>query len=211
MSARMAVSRRALIAIAQAGIGLAAFPVSAFAAATPDAGLPPRIYGKAKARKRFAVWGSYTCPYTAVALPMLIKIVDDNPEKVSLEWHHFPNHKPDPALHVAGLGFAGEHFWAYSTAVLKVIYEAGGNYKKLTPEKYMTIIEAEGGSEESLKAAYADPVKWKTVKDDFLAGQLLGVTQTPGLFYDGYFLTPAGLPRNVKAFEASLRAMLAKA
>ena len=41
-----------------------------------------------------------------------------------------------------------------------------------------------------------------------MAGKLLGITRTPGLFYNGYFMTPAGMPSDLKAFDKSLRAML---
>ncbi|MEX1083717.1 MAG: hypothetical protein WEC82_05305, partial [Xanthobacteraceae bacterium] len=60
-------------------------------------------------------------------------------------------------------------------------------------------------------AAEDDPAKWDTVKQDFLAGRLLGVGFTPGIFFDGYFLTPKGPPTDTKAFEASLRVMVQQA
>mgnify|MGYP003329295852 CR=1 FL=1 len=78
----------------------------------------------------------------------------------------------------------------------------------LTSEKLIEFAKAEGGSEATLKAAYADKAKWTAVRDDLVAGQLLGVTVTPGLFYNGYFLTPEGLPLDNAGFEKSMRAML---
>jgi hypothetical protein len=46
------------------------------------------------------------------------------------------------------------------------------------------------------------------VKEDLIAGRLLGVARTPGLFYNGYFLTPNGIPLDLASFDKSLRAML---
>jgi protein-disulfide isomerase len=166
------------------------------------------ILGDDMAPKRLVVWGSYTCPFTAQLYGILYDIVKDMPKVASVEWRHFPVHPPDPALHVAGLGFEGVHFWGFTFKVLAEVLSKGGFYQGLTPEMLSDFAKAEGGSEETLQAAYADPAKWAAVKQDLLAGHLLGVTATPGLFYNGYFLTPQGLPFDKKAFDASLRAML---
>jgi len=151
---------------------------------------------------------SCTCPFTAQLYGILYNIVRDMPKVASVEWRHFPIHPPDPALHVASLGFEGGHFWGFVFRVLSEVLSRGGIYQGLTPEKLAEFAKAEGGSEEALQAAYADPAKWAAVKEDLLAGHLLGVKATPGLFYNGYFLTPQGLPGDKKAFDASLRAML---
>jgi protein-disulfide isomerase len=130
------------------------------------------------------------------------------PDTVSVEWRHFPIHKPDPALHVAALAFEGDQFWGFTLRVLGEVLAKGGGFDMLTPEKLAEIAKTVGGSDERIQAAYADPAKWAAVKQDLLAGHLLGVQVTPGLFFNGYFLTPAGLPLDRKAFDASLRAML---
>jgi protein-disulfide isomerase len=168
----------------------------------------PPLLGNMTAPKRLVIWGSYTCPFTAKLCSILYNILRDMPDAASVEWHHFPTHPPDPALHVAGLGFTGNHFWGFTFRVLGAVFAAGGNFDGLTNEKLIEYAKAEGGSEETLKAAYADKAKWAAVKEDLLAGQLLGVTLTPGLFYNGYFMTPEGLPLDTAAFDKSLRAML---
>jgi protein-disulfide isomerase len=212
----MSWTRRSLLVTGAAGLGAAgywAYTERAFnlpgenkPTAPPQPGSP--LFGDMRAPKRLVVWGSYTCPYTAMLIPVLMNIVKDLPQRVNLEWRHFPNHPPDPALHVAGLGFKNEHFWGFTSAVLALVYAAGGSYDKLTPEKLTEFAIAEGGSEATLRSAYADKSKWAAVKDDFLAGQLLGINTTPGLFYDGYFLTPLGVPLDLPAFDKSLRAMV---
>jgi protein-disulfide isomerase len=126
----------------------------------------------------------------------------------SVEWRHFPTHAPDPALHVAGLGFEGDHFWGFTFRVVAAVYAAGGQFDGLTPAKLEEFAKAEGGSATTLEAAYADQAKWAAVKEDLMAGKLLGVTRTPGLFYNGYFMTPNGIPGDLKAFDKSLREML---
>ncbi|CAN5325715.1 hypothetical protein BH10PSE9_BH10PSE9_21130 [soil metagenome] len=88
------------------------------------------------------------------------------------------------------------------------MWKKAGDYAGLTPTKLAEFAEAEGGSEATLKEAQADSAKWAMVKQDLLAGHLLGITATPGLFYNGYFLTPGGIPLDGKAFDASLRGML---
>lgn len=173
----------------------------------PELPKPP-LLGAATAPKRFVFWGSYTCPYTAQLFGILNGIVASMPNTVSVEWHHFPTHPPDPALHVAGLGFKGAHFWGFTSRVLGEVLRAFGDYSGLTPQKLAEFAQAEGGSKETLTAAYADKAKWEAVKGDLLAGRLLGVTQTPGLFYNGYFMTPNGVPLDLASFDKSLRAML---
>jgi protein-disulfide isomerase len=166
--------------------------------------LKPPLYGKATAPKRLVVWGSCTCPFTVELFRILVKVLRDIPDAASVEWHHFPVHDEDPALHVASLAFTGAHFWGFTFNVMVWSRTKG----MPTNEKLIEFAKAEGGSEETLKAAYADKAKWAAVKEDMLAGQLLGVTVTPGLFYNGYYMTPEGLPRDTAAFEKSLRAML---
>jgi len=194
-----------------AGAALAAAPI-ALAAETPapTPHLASPLLGEPNAPKRFVVWGSCTCPYTALLYSVLFGIVKD-PEftnLVNVEWRHFPTHPPDPALHVAALGFEGEQFWGFVSSVLGVVYQAGGSYNALTPDKLVELAIAQGGSKETLEAAYADKAKWNAVKEDLMAGQLLGVTRTPGLFYNGYFMTAQGIPSDTAAFDKSLREML---
>jgi len=179
-------------------------------AAAPAPSLKPPLLGDEKAPKRLVMWGSYTCPFTALLLLVLKQIVTDMPKVASVEWRQFPTHAPDPALHVAGLGFKNEHFWNFTLNVLKEVYTHGGQFASLTPAKLAEFAKAEGGSAETLAASYKDKAKWQAVQDDLLAGRLLGVARTPGLFFNGYFMTPDGIPTDLKAFDKSLRAMLAK-
>ncbi|MDE2229565.1 MAG: thioredoxin domain-containing protein [Alphaproteobacteria bacterium] len=195
-------------AVVAAGGWIAIERFGLLAPATHKTPAKPPLLGNVTAPKRLVVWGSYTCPFTAQLFVMLRSIVADMPQTASVEWRHFPIHKPDPALQVAGLGFEGDHFWGFTFRVLNLVLKAGGMYSGLTRQKLDEFAAAEGGSDETFKAAYADPAKWAAVKEDLLAGRLLGVTRTPGLFYNGYFLTPTGLPANIKGLEMSLRKML---
>jgi protein-disulfide isomerase len=139
----------------------------------------------------------------------LQRIVTEMPKRASVEWRHFPTHPPDPALHVAALAFEGQHFFGFGFRVLTDVFKAGGMYDKLTPERLAEFAKAEGGSEQTLKEAYEDKAKWAAVKRDLMAGNLMGVKVTPGLFHNGYFLTPGGMPADTAAFDKSLRAMIA--
>ena len=210
----MSWTRRGILAGGAVAIGAAGYwaysqdLIGGKQASEPQLPRPP-LLGDVNAPKRLVMWGSYTCPFTAMLLPVLQQIVHDLPQTVSLEWRHLPAHPPDPALHVAGLGFtAAEHFWGFTSAILGFVLAAGGPYDGLTPEKILEFAAAQGASEADLKNAYADKNKWAAVKEDFLAGHLLGVKMTPGLFFNGYFLTPNGVPTNLPAFNKSLRDML---
>jgi len=212
----VSTSRRSFLVAGIAGItGLAgaalagrAMAASADPAKDPDARVDPPVFGDENAHKRLVVWGSYTCPYTAMLIPTLERIVSDLAGAVCLEWRHFPTHEPDPALHVLGLAFEGKHFWGFTNNVLATVLAAGGNFSGLTPPFLAALAKSEGGSIEMLNAALADLAKWKAVRQDLLAGKLLGINFTPGLFYNGYFLTPDGIPQDLDAFDKSLRAML---
>lgn len=205
----MSETRRNIIVGGAAGLLAGGLARSVFAAPpVAQAHVHPPLLGNPKAEKRLVVWGSYTCPFTALLIGTLNGIVTDMPGVVNVEWRHFPTHPPDPALHVAGLGFKGQHFWGFTFHVLSTVYAANGQFSGLTSQKLAEFAKAEGGSQKTLTAAYADKAKWSSVKDDLLAGRLLGVTRTPGLFYNGYFMTPDGMPMDTKTFDKSLRAML---
>lgn len=203
----MKATRRNVIALGAAA--LAAGPL-AHAATPPAAAVKPPLLGDADAPKRLVVFGSYTCVFTAALMAMLMPMVTDLKGKLSVEWRHFPAHPPDPALHVAGLAFQDAHFWNFMLNVMRVVYAANGAYAGLTPEKLAEFAKIEGGSAKTLEDAYADQAKWAAVKQDLMAGKLLGITRTPGLFHNGYFLTPNGIPTDFKAFDKSLREMIAK-
>lgn len=205
----MPSTRRQFLISSAAGVAvstLAEVP-SAIAASAATRVMPP-LLGNANAPKRFVVFGSYTCPFTAQLFGLLNQIIVDMHDVVNVEWRHFPTHAPDPALHVAGLSFKGQQFWNFTFQVLGDVYAAGGAFQQLTPERISGFAKAAGGSDKTLKAAYADKAKWASVKADLLSGRILGVTRTPGLFFNGYFMTPEGIPLDLKAFDASLRAML---
>ncbi len=201
----MIASRRSLL-IGAAASSLATLPIAR--AETTAEHISAPLLGDFSAPKRLVVWGSCTCPYTALLYGMLRRVVTDLKDTVSVEWRHFPTHTPDPALHVAALGFEGEHFWGFVFRVLTEVHTAKGSFIGLTDAKLIEFAKAEGGSAATLKAAYADQAKWRSVKEDLIAGQLLGVTKTPALFHNGYFMTPQGLPTDLAAFDKSLRAML---
>ena len=195
-------SRRSLILAAAAGLVSA----PARAAKAPPAGVlrPPPLLGSVRAPKRFILWGSYTCPYTAQLVPILKAIQADNAKRVAVEWRHFPLHPPDPALHVASMAAAKGRAWDFTFSVLEDFLTEG---QPADGPKLLALLKACGGDQASLDRALAAPESWAMLKRDMLAGQLLGVTATPALFIDGYFLTPDGLPTDLKGFEASLRAI----
>ena len=205
MGDRLDRSRRRFV---QGMVGLSVVGITGVAARGEISAVAPELIGPAEASNRFQAWGSFTCPFTAMLMTLLTRIAKANPDTVCIEWHHFPTHKPDPAIHVASLAFSGTAYWGYAQRIFDAILAASGDFRGLTREKLVEFAKAEGGSEEDLEAAYADRDNWDAVKADLIAGQLLGVKVTPGLFYRGYFLTPTGLPRNLKEFEKSMFAML---
>ncbi len=176
------------------------------AAAAPLAGSP--LIGAPTARKRFVIWGSLTCPYTAMAVKILLGIVKDMPAAAAVEWRHLPIHPADPAFHLAALSAPPEKTWSVITEILRIVEKGSGDYSALTPDRLLKIVTKSGGSKDALDAAINDPAKWALLKSDLIAGKLMGVTITPGVFIDGYFLTPAGIPSDTAGFDKSLRAMI---
>ncbi len=182
-------------------------PARKAAAAKVDVGAP-HLLGPADAAKHFVLWGSYTCPYTAALFPILLKLQAETPKRVCIEWRHFPLHPPDPALHVAGQGLAGDAFWGFTTQILAFYLKED---RQPDGKDLLALAQANGETQAWIDKAEADPVLWSAVKRDLIAGQLMGVASTPGLFVDGYFLTPDGMPSDAAGFEKSLRDMIAKA
>jgi len=179
--------------------------------ATPSsrADAPPLpAYGSDKAPYSFMVWGTFTCPFTRKIMPVLKRIVDESNGKVRLEWRHYPVHPPDPALHVLAQSDPAR-FWEFSFAFMQALDAQPGTTDYNAAAK--AAAEKAGVDLVKFAAAEEDSAKWEAVKQDFLAGRLLGVGFTPGIFFDGYFLTPKGPPTDTKAFEASLRVMVQQA
>lgn len=165
-------------------------------------------YGSDKAPYSFMVWGAFTCPFTRKIMPVLKQIVDDSNGKVRLEWRHYPVHPPDPSLHVLAQADP-DRFWDFTFAFMQALDAQPNNSDY--PSVAKTAAEKVGVDLAKFSAAEEDAAKWDIVKQDFLAGRLLGVGFTPGIFFDGYFLTPKGPPMDTKAFEASLRTMVQQA
>jgi len=169
---------------------------------------PLPAYGSDKAPYSFIVWGTFTCPFTRKIMPVLKQIVDESNGKVKLEWRHYPVHPPDPSLHVLAQTDPAR-FWDFTFAFMQALDEQSANKDYNSIAK--AAAEKAGIDPAKFTAAEDDPEKWNAMKQDFLAGRLLGVGFTPGIFFDGYFLTPKGPPMDTKAFEASLRTMVQQA
>ena len=165
-------------------------------------------YGSDKAPYSFMVWGTFTCPFTRKIMPMLKQLVDESNGKVRLEWRHYPVHPPDPSLHVLAQADPAR-FWDFAFAFMQALDANSNNTDYNAQAK--AAAEKAGIDLVKFAAAEEDAAKWDIVKQDFLAGRLLGVGFTPGIFFDGYFLTPKGPPMDTKAFEASLRVMVQQA
>ena len=203
------VSRR--VALGRAAAGATALLAATWPAAilAKPATIHRPLLGSAAAPKRLILWGSLTCPYTAMLVDKLLGIQRDMPKVVAIEWHHFPTHPPDPALHVAALAFKGDQFWRFATTVLGQIYAAGGSYDTLTPARIEQIATSISGSPASVRAALRNQALWIVVRQDLIAGKLMRVSKTPGLFFNGYFLTPDGIPNDLEGFDRELRKMVA--
>jgi len=73
----------------------------------------------------------------------------------------------------------------------------------------LELASALGLGDQDLKDSFSNSANWKAVEQDFLAGKLLGVKHTPGIFFEGYFLTPDGIPKDLVKFEDALHALVA--
>jgi protein-disulfide isomerase len=137
---------------------------------------------------------------------MLANIAKDSNGTVNVQWRHLPAHGPDPLLHAVSLADAAR-FWPFATQVMTK-FSSGSNPAKWTWDDIVAMGKAAGLTEEQLAKARDDEANWETLRQDYLAAKLLHIDKTPGLFYDGYFLTPDGLPLDTASFDKSLRAMV---
>jgi protein-disulfide isomerase len=165
----------------------------------------PPVYGSPDAQHRFVVFGSFTCPFTIALVGLLGRIAADSNGTVAIEWRHLPVHEMDPVLQAVALG-QPDKFWQFMVAVMGAAQKDANQ-----PWDWARIVElgkAAGIAEATLVAARDNPAAWEAVREDFQAAKLLGVSRTPGLFYDGYYMTPDGIPNDLPAFEAALRKMV---
>lgn len=173
------------------------------AAPTEMARMP--AYGPQDAPLTFTVWGSLSCPFTRQLMPILKRIADDYEGMVNIEWRHYPIHPPDPALHVYSMADPSR-FWDFLFALL----DKAGTFHRDTGALAVEVGREIKLSAEKIRATQENDQLWYTVKQDFLAAKLTGIRATPGLFHDGYFLTPNGMPQNLKEFEGILRNIVEK-
>ena len=166
----------------------------------------PPVYGFPNARQTLVVWGSFTCPFMVRLMQVLAKIVQDSNGTVNIQWRHLPAHEYDPVLHAVSLADP-KRFWNFAFQVMGAFMK-GNDPAKWKWEQIVEIGKAAGIPEEALAKARDDKENWEVVQQDYLAAKLLQIEKTPGLFYDGYFMTPDGLPLDAAAFDKSLRAML---
>jgi len=166
----------------------------------------PPIYGSLSAQHTLVVWGSFTCPYTIRLMQVLIKIVQDSNGTVNIQWRHLPAHDHDPILHAVSLSDPNK-FWNFAFGVMTK-FMTGSDPSKWTWEQIVEMGKTAGIPEEALARARDDKANWEVLQQDYLAAKLLRVEKTPGLFYNGYFMTPDGMPFDVVTFDKSLRAML---
>ena len=158
------------------------------------------VYGAQDAPLTFTVWGSLTCPYTRKLMPVLKKVVDESDGKANIVWRHYPVHPPDPSLHVYSMAEPAR-FWD----LLFVLMDRAGSFHPdfepvaLEAGKQLNIPAAK------IRASQKNERLWHLLKQDFLAAKLAGIRLTPGLFHDGYFLTPGGIPQDMNEFESILR------
>jgi hypothetical protein len=168
----------------------------------------PPVLGAADASNTLKLWGSYTCPFTSrLLIDILIPLVQDSNGTVNVEWHHYPIHEPDPSLHVIGLADRGK-FWKFLYTVMMAARQDPNMQLNVSMDRIVQLAGAAGISETQVKRAYDDESNWAAVQDDVLAGKLLGIRGTPGLFFAGYFLTAEGMPKDNAVFDGTLRNML---
>ena len=171
----------------------------------PDQIRPP-LYGSPTAAHRFTVFGSFTCPFTIALMNLLGSIVADSNGTVAIEWRNLPVHDMDPMLQAVALADL-DKFWPFLATVMSAASQ-GKITADLNWDQVVALGKAAGIAEEKLVAARDKPAYWNAVRQDFLAAKLLGISRTPGLLYDGYYMTPDGIPNDLAAFDASLRKMV---
>ena len=171
----------------------------------PDQIRPP-LYGSPTAAHRFTVFGSFTCPFTIALMQLLGSIVLDSNGTVAIEWRHLPVHDMDPMLQAVALGDL-DRFWPFMVAVMTAASN-GQVTADLNWDQVVALGKTAGIAEDKLVAARDNPANWNAVREDFLAAKLLGIGRTPGLLYDGYYMTPDGIPNDLAGLDASLRKMV---
>lgn len=169
--------------------------------------LPAPILGAKTASRTFIVWGSMSCPFTNELIPILEGIVADSSGTVKVEWHHFPIHKHDPAIHLAAMADPAK-FWRVYAAVRAEAQKNDAFGAEAAHAQILAAAKAGGVPAAKVERALKDKELIEAFKQDVLAGKLLGVKMTPAVFYQGYFMTPEGLPLNTLGFDNALRTML---
>ena len=175
------------------------------AAANPGGG---HIRGKADAAVTLVEFGDYQCPACGFFYPIVEEVLQRYPDKVKLEFHHYPliQMHPYALLAAKAAEAAGEQgkFWEMHDK----LYQHQSEWSRSNnPEALFVAFAGEIGLDANkFMRALKSPETEKKILEDIQRGTDSKVNQTPSFFINGQALEPT--PNGVNEFAAAIEAKI---
>lgn len=148
------------------------------------AGDARHVYGDTSAKVTIVEFSDFQCPYCKVAAPIAKKIVDDNQGKVKLIFRQFPL----TSIHQYA-GFAAQvteavsaqnkdYFWKLHDLLFE-------NQSSFSEDEILNLAAQAGANKDQVKSAIDSGKYSDIIKQDYQAGQNIGVQGTPTFYVNG--------------------------
>jgi formate-nitrite transporter family protein len=140
------------------------------------------LLGRANARVTILEYADFTCPYSAMARPVLESLVDEYPDSIHLLYRHFPttNRHRESALAAEAAEAAGAQgrFWQMHDTLFA--HQDQLQFENLRSFARLIHLDGEQFVHDLMAHRYRDKVQ-----RDLLSGLQNGVKGTPSLFING--------------------------
>ncbi|MBQ8708714.1 MAG: thioredoxin domain-containing protein [Succinivibrionaceae bacterium] len=133
------------------------------------------LYGAGDARFRLYLFTDFSCPFCQRLFRPMLKLIEENPRELSLEFRHFPleQHGPQTLLRAvlaecAAVTGGNRSFWQAADRLF-------------VSADYTRLARSISVSEHRISACAQDPAMVQRIREDVLEGKALGISSTPAV------------------------------
>ena len=159
------------------------------------------VLGSAEAPVVIVVFMDYQCPYCAQFMPLLERVLENNPQKVKVAYKHYPlkMHKAARSAAAASLVAAQEgRFRELHFLMLD-------DYKNLTDENILEKASNLGFDRNDFQKKMASPAIQSRIQKDMQDGKQAGISGVPAVFINGILLKSRTLENIQEIIDQELR------
>ncbi|MEM6993234.1 MAG: DsbA family protein [Myxococcota bacterium] len=145
---------------------------------------PAAVKGAASPLVTIVEYSDFQCPFCGTLASALHELVSAYPDDVRIVFRQFPlafHKQAEPAARAVIAAGRQQRFWAMHDVLF-------ANRSKLSDEALPEYADGVGLSRKTFEADFADAAVAKRVADEMAQGRKLGVSGTPSMFINGFFV-----------------------